>query len=245
MSNEEKITVDQYGRKKWNLEVYAKEAKDKKNKSKNQTDEQQLSKKYGLDPNSNDTSKAYIKHRDDLLKTSLDAVKTYNLINPDNDNLSSFGANKRFGFFCPVCDLSFRDNLSLIDHLNSPQHINKIIQLNQKEGQNDDTNEILDGGIRRASLKEVIMTMEKLIKQKIAEKNDQDMESAGGLTFSERIERRKLFEENKREKRLSKRQLQKQRKKQKIEDEKASYQQSESDINNMMGFGNFGSTKSK
>ncbi|KAI5951305.1 SNU23 [Candida jiufengensis] len=250
MSEEQKITVDQYGRKKWNLEIYAKEAKDKKNKKNNQKDQEQS---HLLDLKNNDTSQAYLKHRDNLLNTSLSAVKSFNLINPDQNNSSSFGSNKRFGFFCPICDLSFRDNLALIDHLNSPQHVNKVIQLNHKEGkEGEELGEILDGGIRRASVADVISTMEKLIKQRINEKNqqDNDNEVSNGLTFSERIERRKQFEDQKRAKRSNKRQLQKQRKKQRLQEEedegiKNGLAVHDNDMNEMMGFATFGSTKAK
>ena len=78
--------------------------------------------------------------------------------------------NKRFGFFCPICDVSFRDNLLLIDHLNSPQHVSKAKLMNLGIDNNSAEQELLENGIRRASLQEVVLTMERLIAKSINEK---------------------------------------------------------------------------
>ncbi|EMG50621.1 hypothetical protein G210_2044, partial [Candida maltosa Xu316] len=181
------------------------------------------------------SSLEYITQRNKLLDQSLNAVKKYNLISPQSTT-STFGKNKRFGFFCPICDVSFRDNLLLIDHLNSPQHVSKLNQLNT--GKDSQSQELLEGGIRRATLKEVVTTMEKLIAKSIQVKND-ITNTPSGLSFQERVERRKEFEEKKKQKRIERKQTQKQRKRQKVQQTT-----NNNEVNDIMGFGNFGSTKS-
>ncbi|CAI5756631.1 unnamed protein product [Candida verbasci] len=216
----DKISTDQYGRKKWNIKIYEQEAKRKPKKEDN------LDSKYLL---SNDSSNGYLNHRNRLLNETLNKVKKYNLINPE---LSL--SNKRFGFYCPICELTFKDNLKLIDHLNSPQHVQKSTQLNKKDG--DDT-DLLDGGIRRASLNEVIRTIEKLIAKNIKEKENGELGNSEGLSFHERVQRRVEFENNKRQKRQEKRQLNKLKKK------KLDAVDGGDDVHEMMGFKSFGSTK--
>ncbi|CAK9435644.1 uncharacterized protein LODBEIA_P03710 [Lodderomyces beijingensis] len=246
MSSQDKVSVDQYGRKKWNVEAYAQEAKDRKRKRR--ADDDDRVSKHTL---KNDTSQAYIDHRAELLKASLDAVQQYSLINPDKAGSAMHGAKKRFGFFCPVCDLSFRDDLALIDHFNSPQHVNKVMSQNQKkpaEGEEEDAKaaQMLESGIRRASLAEVVATMEKLISRSVAAKVE--AKEAEGVSFGERVKRRKEFEEKRMSSNAEKRHLRNQRKKQKRDAHKqVAARDGDGDgggaMSQMMGFANFGSTK--
>ena len=131
----------------------------------------------------------YIKQRNKLLDQLIKAVKKYNLITPElSTTTTTYGKNKRFGFFCPICDVSFRDNLLLIDHLNSPQHISKLNQVNSSKGDTAQNQELLEGGIRRASLQEVVSTMERLVAKSIREKNSLENDQSG-LSFQERVEK--------------------------------------------------------
>ncbi|RCK55219.1 U4/U6.U5 small nuclear ribonucleoprotein component snu23 [Candida viswanathii] len=230
--DKEKITTDQYGRKKWNLEVYAAEARNKKRQG-----ETPAGTAHQIQDDS--SSLEYISQRNKLLDQLLSAVKKYNLISPESSTTTTtYGKNKRFGFFCPICDLSFRDNLLLIDHLNSPQHISKLNQLNaSKDGTQNE--ELLEGGIRRASLKEVVSTVERLVAKSIQEKNRLD-NTQSGQSFAERVEKRREFEEKRKQKRHERKNVQKQRKK--LKGEQAPDAASD-DIANLMGFGSFGSTK--
>lgn len=234
MSNNEKITTDQYGRKKWNLEAYAEEAKLKKKPTVSETIPA-----HQIEDDS--SSLEYIKQRNKLLDQLIKAVKKYNLITPElSTTTTTYGKNKRFGFFCPICDVSFRDNLLLIDHLNSPQHISKLNQVNSSKGDTAQNQELLEGGIRRASLQEVVSTMERLVAKSIREKNSLENDQSG-LLFQERVEKRRQFEEKKKQKRNNRKNVQKQRKKQKLEHDSSS---ANDDINKLMGFGRFGTTKS-
>ncbi|KAG7665338.1 SNU23 [[Candida] subhashii] len=240
-------TTDQYGRKKWNIEIYEQQAKSKHTTQPTTTNTSPLIQDES-------SSSEFIKHRNKLLKDSLGAVKTYNLISPTSGSSSkTYGSNKRFGFFCPVCDLSFRDNLALIDHLNSPQHVQKVNQVSREsrrakqgmgEGEEGEEEEVgeLDGGIRRADLGEVVKMIERLVNKSIRSKDELSNKNNGGLSFTERVERRRKFEQDKRLKRQEKRQ--RRRKKQKlIENDQQQQGETNDEMSSFMGFSNFGSSK--
>lgn len=209
--------MDQYGRKAWNVEAYANDAKRPK-------------KEVPVDIANDKLS--YLQQREKLLKDLLAAVKTYNLINPLNSQ-TSHGNNKRFGFFCPLCNVSFRDNLALVDHFNTPQHVAKV-SANDK---NDEDLEKLDGGISRASAQQVIAMLNSLVASLIRKKS----QGADNATFRERVERRERFEEKKRQKRRERR---KRRVREDNEVENGDDNEDDNDpMAEMMGFSGFGSTK--
>lgn len=241
MSGEsDKISTDQYGRRKWNVDLYEKEAKDRKNQS---TQPTLATTTTTNQINDHSSSLEYIEHRNKLLNELINAVKQYSLINPQTStSTTTFGKNKRFGFFCPICDVSFRDNLLLIDHLNSPQHVSKAKLMNLGIDNNSAEQELLENGIRRASLQEVVLTMERLIAKSINEKSNSE-DGRTGLTFNQRVEKRREYEDRKRSKRAERKQIQKQRKKQKTTSDDDKEKETNININNLMGFNSFGSTK--
>lgn len=221
-----KTSIDQYGRKTWNVDAYAKEAKNKSSKT-NVTPAPNVN----ISNISTDKPSSYLTHRDKLLNELLSAVNQHTIINPLNT--SSFGKNKKFGFFCLVCDLSFRDNLALIDHINSPLHVQKSQSLVSKH--NDEETEILDGSVRRATVDEVRVTLESLISKQAQEKNSGDNKT----DIKERIHRRQEFEKKQQAKRKEKRLKAKQNKVAKNEKNEPI----NNELSSMMGFGGFGSTK--
>lgn len=220
-----RVSIDQYGRKTWNVDAYAKEAKNRSSKESSSST-----------PNANtsfittDKPSSYLTHRDKLLNDLLSSVNQHTIINPLNT--SSYGKNKRFGFFCLICDLSFRDNLALIDHINSPQHVQMSRSLSGKQDREEV--EILDGGVRRATLDEVRVTLEALITKLKREKDSGD----NGTDIKERITRRQAFEKHQQAKRREKRLRATQNKKERKEGDDDS-----NGLTSMMGFGGFGSTK--
>lgn len=224
-SDNDKISVDQYGRKTWNVEAYAKDAKRKPGKKSTSAPT-----KSNTSFISTDKPSTYLAHRDKLLDQLLSAVGQHTIINPLNTG--TYGANKKFGFVCLVCDLSFRDNLALIDHINSPLHVQKSQSLLNKDG--DDEGELLDGGVRRATLEEVKVMLRALIAKLVQEKSAKE----GGVDIKERIAKREAFEKAQQEKRRARRQKRKTNKKTNVES-----LGDRSNMASMMGFGGFGTTK--
>lgn len=214
--SDSKVSVDQYGRRTWDAEQYKKES------GKKQQPDEIKSSKLTI----TDKPTSFLHHRDKLLNESINSINKHTLINPLN--IATHGKNKRFGFFCPVCDLSFRDNLALIDHVNSPQHVSKSRALTK--GVENDT-EMLDGGIRRATMEEVVATMESLVAALMKKK-------LTGTTLNQRIEKRTEFELKRQQARELKKQKQRV-KRQKVEEAK----EEGDEFAAMMGFSGFKSTK--
>lgn len=214
--SDSKVSVDQYGRRTWDAEQYKKEA------GKKQQPDEIKSSKLTI----TDKPTSFLHHRDKLLNESINSINKHTLINPLN--IATHGKNKRFGFFCPVCDMSFRDNLALIDHVNSPQHVSKSRALTK--GVEDDT-EMLDGGIRRATMEEVVATMESLVAALMKKK-------LTGTTLNQRIEKRAEFELKRQQARELKKRKQR-LKRQKVEEAK----EEGDEFAAIMGFSGFKSTK--
>lgn len=217
----DKTSTDQYGRKTWNVELYAQEAK----------------KKNVLEPTPGSVAAAeslkdgsYDQHRADLIESSVLAVQKYTLVGNEGSRTATYGKNKRFGFFCPICDLSFRDTLALVDHVNSPQHAKKARSLVPSDGV-DEKDDIC--GVKHATAAEVAEKIEELVKRLLRE----GAESKGAGSIHERIQKRQEFEENKRRRR-------KEKKLRKIEDKVEVGHEDEGDeLQKMMGFQGFGTTK--
>ena len=93
---------------------------------------------------------------------------------------------KGAGFYCQDCDLTFKDNLQFVEHLNSRQH-----QVNTGQS----------GEVRRATLEEVRERLEWLARKKRAER-----EGVGDVVeLGKRLEIRKEMDERDREERRQKR----------------------------------------
>lgn len=100
--------------------------------------------------------------RERFLAHTVGQVKQYTLISPVE-------ATQRFGFRCPVCNLTYQDNLKLIDHFNSPQHQAKAgVSLSGGEHGH------IEKGVPRASFAEVVKVMEQLVAIKVGDDPKQD-----------------------------------------------------------------------
>ncbi|SGZ58741.1 CIC11C00000003212 [Sungouiella intermedia] len=185
----DKVSTDQYGRKTWDVEAYAEEARRGKSKKDAPSD-----KAVELVKNLNGQN--YLDHRAYLLDESVLAVGKHTLISADSNTSSTFGKNKRFGFFCPVCDLSFRDTLALVDHFNSAQHQLGTPDLGEDVGE-----------VKRASAEEVAKTIENLVQQLL---RAQAVKGADSLQV--RIVKRQEFEAKKLAARKERRKRQKTKK---------------------------------
>lgn len=137
------------------------------------------------------------------------------------------------GFYCPDCDLTFKDNLQWVEHENSMQHLRAIGQT---------------GEVKRATTEEV--------HDRIARIWERMMEEQKGdvKTLGERLEVRKEEEDKEREERRKKRQDLMLRRKEEREKEvkvKTEYgedvrvegEHDEDDMMAMMGIGGFGTSK--
>lgn len=212
--SEEKTSKDQYGRKSWNVEAYEKEARKGNRKPEVSEAAKAAAQKLGSN---------HLQHRSNLFSESVALVKKRTLIAD-----SAAVGRKRFGFVCPICDLSFRDTLALVDHINSPQHARKAQELARESG-TEDSGEVLNG-IRHATPAEVSQTIESLVAQRLRER----AASKSVESIQERVRKRAEFMEKRSERRREKRK----RRKGNLE-----FEGDESEMAQVMGFGGFGSTK--
>lgn len=93
------------------------------------------------------------------------------------------------GFYCEVCDLTYKDSLQWVDHLNSKQHLVATGKT---------------GEVERATLEDVLKRLEWLKKQR------EQREKVEDLDIRKRMEERAMIEE---EERLAKREKRKEAKK--------------------------------
>lgn len=219
-SMSEKTSVDQYGRKTWNLKEYEKDAKRKRPSD----TEESAANAAKLVKNM-----TVLQQRQKLFKESFLAVKSHTLLGADAaSSQASYGKNKRFGFFCPICDLSFRDTLALVDHINLPQHQKKVVRLG---GDQSGQGESLVDGVKRATLEQVAQTIEELVKKLLQKK----LLSGAAENLQEKVRKREEFEAE----RFRLRDEKKQQKK----TEEAEEPSEMSEMGKLMGIEGFGSTK--
>lgn len=122
---------------------------------------------------------------------------------------------KAFGFYCEVCDLTFKDNLKFVDHLNSKPHLIRSGELN----------------------KDIHVTIEQ-VKERydlLCKKLDASMGDQEKYDIKDRIEKRRKFEEEQK--------LLRKAKKQQKREEQTSTLDTKDPMAAMLGFSGFGSTK--
>lgn len=131
-----KTSVDQYGRKTWDIDAYAAEAKAKRQKTDESNEEPGI--RRGTD-------------RDEMILALLAAVNDISIVE---------GGTMRYkiGFVCPVCQRLFRDNLALVDHFNLPQHLAKVV--------GESGGGASEGGFKRSSYEDVEKALKNLLREK-------------------------------------------------------------------------------
>lgn len=184
-----------FGRRTWDREEYAKQAQLRREQEQNKTIEAVEGHKS--------ISRDALNFNTDLNKRQVIASNV----------VSTRG--KSFGFYCEVCDLTFKDNLKYVDHLNSKPHLIRSGELNKEVD---------------VSLDEVKQRYEMLVK-----KVDEMLNESEKYDIKKRIAKRQAFEEELKQKKLSKKNS---KKKQETVDDSQ-----DDEMTKLMGFGGFGSTK--
>ncbi|KAI9855437.1 MAG: hypothetical protein M1824_006116 [Vezdaea acicularis] len=130
---------------------------------------------------------------------------------------------KGAGFWCEDCDLTFKDNLQWVEHLNSKQHLVATGQT---------------GEVRRATVEEVKERLRWLSEKKKEEQKGEVVE------LGERLKVRAEEDEKEKEARRERRREQRRSKREGSEEHKfKAEEEGEDEMAKMMGFGGFGSTK--
>lgn len=214
----EKISIDQYGRKKWNVDEYEKDARRKRPAESSNVLSSSATKLV--------KNNSVLQQRQKLFQHSVLAVKSHTLLAAESgSSLTTYGKNKRFGFFCPICDLSFRDTLALVDHINLPQHAKMVSRVG---GGHVGEGELLEAGVRRATTAQVAETLEELVKKLWLKK----VSTGAAESLQERVRKREQFEAERLLLRNKKR-----------EAKLASQKMEVTEMGKIMGIEGFGSTK--
>ncbi|KIW07681.1 uncharacterized protein PV09_01621 [Verruconis gallopava] len=96
------------------------------------------------------------------------------------------------GFYCEACDLTFKDNLQLVEHYNSKQHLQNVGE---------------SGQVRRATVEEVRERLRWLKRKK-----EEEAKESGAIDLQARIEKARDREEEERARRREKRNRQRRKK---------------------------------
>jgi U4/U6.U5 tri-snRNP component SNU23 len=173
-------------RKTWDREEYTKKAADeeakRKAEGKARYEAKLLGKKYHA-PVDLSTLEATTARNQRLDVASMVGKTT---IVPAGASMGKRGAGA--GFYCKDCDLTFKDNLQLVEHLNSKQH---LIATGQS------------GEVKRATVEEVRMRLRALAHRKRV--RDEEERKAWQLDLGERLKEREEQDAKEREEKRRKR----------------------------------------
>ncbi|KAG2203584.1 hypothetical protein INT46_011134 [Mucor plumbeus] len=200
-------------RRTWNKEEYAAKAKARENRDRfaEKNDER---KKLGLPPLKprkeieDDESKEALKAREEKVDIDSNVGKV--------QVVQAADSRKQPGFYCKACDITIKDSVTWIDHLNGRKHLNNVG---------------VSSKVEKADLSSV---KERLAMLKRKKENPQNEE----YNLDERLVAIKQQEEEERQKRREKKKQKKDHKKKSTDNDDG-----EDEMAKMMGFSGFGSSK--
>lgn len=217
-------------RKTWDLDEYAARAKDREAKEKEESkaryEAKLAGKKYHKPLSGNET---YTSARRNVLDLAGQVGKTQ--LVPAGAGVGKRGRGA--GFYCEACDLTFKDNLQFVEHLNSPQHLINSGQTTE---------------VKRATAQEVHDRIAFYVQRK------EDLEKEHATSLHDRLQlRQEELDKETEERRLKRREeLEKKRRaKEEAEKVKMEYgddvriegEHDEDDMMAQMGFTAFGTSK--
>ncbi|KAI8639006.1 hypothetical protein BD408DRAFT_422119 [Parasitella parasitica] len=200
-------------RRTWNKEEYAAKAKARENRDRfaEKNDER---KKLGLPPLKarreivDDSSKEALKAREEKVDIESNVGKI--------QVVQAADSRKQPGFYCKACDITIKDSVTWIDHLNGRKHLNNIGVSSKVEKAN------------LSSVKERLAMLKR--KKENPEKEEYNLD--------DRLAAIKQQEDEERQKRRDKKKQKKDHKK-----KSAANDDGDDEMAKMMGFSGFGSSK--
>ncbi|KAK5998358.1 U4/U6.U5 small nuclear ribonucleoprotein component snu23 [Cladobotryum mycophilum] len=217
-------------RKNWDLDEYAAKAKDREAKEREEGkaryEAKLAGKKYHKPLTGNET---YTSARRNIIDVSAQVGKTQLVA-------AGAGVGKRgrsAGFYCEACDLTFKDNLQWVEHLNTTQHLLNTGQTTE---------------VKRATAEEVHERIAFYVRRR------EDLEKEKTTSLKERLQLREEEQEKEAEERRKKRKEDTEKKRQEKEEAakvKTEYgddvriegEHDEDDMMAQLGFTGFGTSK--
>ncbi|KAI9350130.1 hypothetical protein BDR26DRAFT_851896 [Obelidium mucronatum] len=188
-------------RKTWDKDEYAKKARER---------EENAGKKSKKDEKAKEPE-SLLKQREGAIDFSATVNKTQ-MVNAQG------GAAGQGGFFCEACNITCKDNINWLDHLNGNKHLKNIGQSNK---------------VARSTAEEVAARIALLTKKR--------KEPVQEFNLEERVTRAQEEEAAAKAARKEEKRRRKEEKKQEKQD--AAQQEADVDVASLMGFGGFGTSK--
>lgn len=195
-ANVNSTTSDTSFRRTWDRTEYAAKAAARESSEKKESiarhEARLLGKKYYPPPSSSTTTTTATTSSSHAPSDSTDTTSRASRLDVSSligkTTLVPLGAavgkrGKGAGFYCEACDLTFKDNVQFVDHLNSRQHLVATGQ---------------SGEVRRAGVEEVRERLRWLVERRRAEEEERGKEGRG---LRERLEGRREEMEREREER--------------------------------------------
>ncbi|KAJ2832067.1 U4/U6.U5 snRNP associated protein [Coemansia furcata] len=205
-------------RRSWDSDTYAKKARDREQQNR-LADEDEERRRKGLKPRSRGARPT---EERELLQARRQAVDLEGMVGKVQIVQASTAASGQPGFYCKVCDVTVKDSLSYLDHINGKNH-QRVLNRSMRVA-NESVSDVL---AKLQSLREL--------------KRRRQQQTKDEYSFQEQVNRQQQVEQQKRDKRRDARKRQRQAK------ARASGSKSSSpdadDMGLAMGFASFGSTK--
>ncbi|KAJ2052741.1 U4/U6.U5 snRNP associated protein [Coemansia sp. S16] len=205
-------------RRTWDNEAYAKKARDREQQNR-LADEDEERRRKGLKPR---TRVARPTEARELLQPRKQAVDLEGMVGKVQIVQASTAAAGQPGFYCKVCDVTVKDSLSYLDHINGKNH-QRVLNRSMK--------------VASESVDDVLAKLQSLRELK----RRQQQQTKAEYSFQEQVNQQQQAEQQKRDKRREARRRQRQAK------ARAAGSKSPSpdadDMGLAMGFASFGSTK--
>ncbi|KAJ2489854.1 U4/U6.U5 snRNP associated protein [Coemansia sp. RSA 2050] len=105
-------------RRSWDNDTYAKKARDREQQNR-QADEDEERRRKGLRPRNHGSRPTEAR---ELLQSRKQAVDLEGMVGKVQVVQASTAASGQPGFYCKVCDVTVKDSLSYLDHINGKNH---------------------------------------------------------------------------------------------------------------------------
>ncbi|KAJ2741163.1 U4/U6.U5 snRNP associated protein [Coemansia sp. BCRC 34301] len=202
-------------RRSWDNDTYAKKARDREQQNR-LADEDEERRRKGLKPKSRPQSARPTEARG-LLQSRKQAVDLESMVGKVQVVQASTAASGQPGFYCKVCDVTVKDSLSYLDHINGKNH-QRVLNRSMK--------------VATETVKDVLDKLRSLRELKRRQQTNDE------YSFHEQVNRQKQAEQLKKDKRREARKRRRQAK-----GGGSSPGAGGDDMGLAMGFASFGSTK--
>ncbi|KAJ1668036.1 U4/U6.U5 snRNP associated protein [Coemansia sp. RSA 25] len=209
-------------RRTWDNDAYAKKARDREQQSR-LADEDEERRRKGLRPKHR-TLDARPAEARELLQSRKQAVDLEGMVGKVQIVQASTAASGQPGFYCKVCDVTVKDSLSYLDHINGKNH-QRMLNRSMK--------------VASETVSDVLAKLQSLRELKRRQQTKEE------YNFQEQVSRQQQAEQLKRDKRREARKRQRRAKKGTGPDPSQDVDNDDDDdeMGLAMGFASFGSTK--